>query len=100
MNLKYQGRYFIFESLRNAYNLIMEHLHDWVTRKAVFELRADYSPQLYEFWVSLGLDSEFASLLGELGLAYRGGRLLVASERKGDPDLFEKCIYRNSISIC
>ncbi len=69
--------FIVFESLRNAFDLLMERLHGWVSSRATFTTREGSVDEFYQFWVALGVDSEFATALAELGLCFKGGQLLI-----------------------
>jgi hypothetical protein len=80
----------VFEPLRNAFDLLMERLHGWVSSRATFTAREGSVDEFYQFWVALGVDSEFATALAELGLCFKGGQLLIEVDRRGDDDLFDR----------
>ena len=75
--------FIVFESLRNAYDLLMERLRGWVSSRATFAARIGSVGDLYQFWVALGVDSEFAAALAELGLCVKGGQLSIDVDRWG-----------------
>ena len=75
--------FIVFESLRNAFDLLMERLHGWVSNRATFAAREGSVDEFYQFWVALGVDSEFAAALAELGLCFKGGQLLIDMDRMG-----------------
>ena len=75
--------FIVFESLRNAFDLIMERLRGWVSSRATFAARTGSVGGFYQVWAALGVDSEFASALTELGLCFRGGQLFIDMERLG-----------------
>ena len=75
--------FIVFESLRNAFDLLMERLHGWVSSRATFVAREGSVDEFYQFWVALGVDSEFAAALAELGLCFKGGQLLIDMDRMG-----------------
>ena len=63
--------YIILESLRNSYDLIVGHLHSWLSTKVVFCARVASQEVLFQFWTMLGIEGEYANIMSELSLCSR-----------------------------
>lgn len=80
--------FIIIESLRNSFDLLMGRLYSWASSRVCFSQREGTVDEHYQWWVLLGVDSEFATTMAELGLHFRFGRFHVDVDRQHDDDLF------------
>jgi hypothetical protein len=62
-------------SLRNGYNILMEHIVSWLPTVVQFVPAHDLPPDsvLSQLWSTLGIDDDVASSLVEKGVLFRGG---------------------------
>ena len=82
----------VVESLRNSYDLLVDHLGKWIIASLSFE---DWEfPHQRELWTALGLEPARVDEFVDLQLRFHEGRLKVAASRQDDPNLLE------SVSTC
>ena len=80
----------IFVSMRNSYDLILEHIGSWVARNIVWKRPADCPPrhQLQQTWECLGVDPVFTSILADtlqLHWDFARSQLCVSADVQKDP---------------
>jgi hypothetical protein len=76
----------ICESLRCGYDLLMQHLGQWMSTRIAFDSWDDM-PDIQEFWAMLGLEPQW--VLESLQLRWHDGCLRVAPSWQKDPKLCE-----------
>lgn len=78
----------ICESLRGGYELLMQHLGQWLSTRIAFDSWDDMD-DIQEFWVMLGLEPQWVQVLVSLQLRFHDGCLRVAPAWQDDPKLCE-----------
>lgn len=81
------------EAVRNAYDLLCGHLSIFISQIVGFSEGAPDTPEVYHFWVSMGVLPEIAETLTSLGLWWTGTALQVSARHRGRADLFEEISF-------
>ena len=86
--------YIIFRSLRESYDLIVDHVHPWLLKIVTFvaEKELPHDEELRLVWTALNLDPEIVQTLVELKLVWdpANATLKVGRAWASHPDLMEK----------
>jgi hypothetical protein len=81
--------YIVIQSLRNSFDVIHGYLKIFVTENLQFVQDAGDSQEVYQYWVQLGIQSDVAETLAELGLRWANGHLQVSERHKSSDSLIE-----------
>ena len=65
--------FIVVQSLRNAYDLLYQHLAMWVVSKVKFTASPASPGELSILWTALGVEPEWVEALAPLGLIFRSG---------------------------
>lgn len=79
-------------SIRNAYNIIMEHVVSWLPSVLIFVVETESPEVLTELWQSLGLEDDIICLLVRYRLLWFDGALIVSADFQDDPELINELV--------
>ena len=77
----------IAESLRNAFDLLVGHLSQWVESNLTWDDSPYDVHGVQEFWLAMGATHDMIDVLVSLNLHWAGGSLFCNGRHKEDPDI-------------
>ena len=86
--------FIVLSPLRNAYNILMENMTLWLPTVLFFASAQDLPSDgvLSRLWSALDIEDDISSALIEIGLLFKGGRLHVKAEFRGQAGFFDRLI--------
>jgi hypothetical protein len=79
-------------SIRNAYNILMEHVVSWLPSVLIFVVETESPEVLTELWQSLGLEDDVICQLVRYRLLWFAGTLIVSADFQDDPELINELV--------
>ena len=86
--------YIVILSIRNAYSILMEHVHSWLSTAVDFRSSSDLPSAdiLSTLWRGLGVGEETSVVLVRYRALFQEGRLLAATEAQADPSFVDRIL--------